>query len=257
MAKVKAAILAEPKGLDVATVTDLRKKFREAQIDYKVVKNTLAQRAAKGTPLEPLVEKFVGPDRAHHVVRRRGGAGEDPGRFARTARSFAIRMARDRGEGRRRPGHPGAGQDARAARAARQDRERRSRSRPPGWCACSGPPASSWPRCSARARSSSRRQARRYVNSRDAAGSDPRACARKRTTKTMADLNTIVDQLVTLTVMEAAELVKKLEEKWGVSRGRRAGDDGRRRRRPRRPRRSRRRPSSRSSSPRPAPTRST
>jgi large subunit ribosomal protein L7/L12 len=33
----------------------------------------------------------------------------------------------------------------------------------------------------------------------------------------MADLNTIVEQLSTLTVMEAAELVKKLEEKWGVS----------------------------------------
>jgi large subunit ribosomal protein L7/L12 len=33
----------------------------------------------------------------------------------------------------------------------------------------------------------------------------------------MADLNTIVDSLSSLTVMEAAELVKKLEEKWGVS----------------------------------------
>src|SRR5512138_2079226 len=33
----------------------------------------------------------------------------------------------------------------------------------------------------------------------------------------MADLNTIVDQLSGLSVMEAAELVKKLEEKWGVS----------------------------------------
>jgi len=33
----------------------------------------------------------------------------------------------------------------------------------------------------------------------------------------MPDLNAIVDQLSTLTVMEAAELVKKLEEKWGVS----------------------------------------
>ena len=61
MAKAKAAILAEPKGLDVATVTDLRKKFRDAKVDYKIVKNTLAQRAAKGTPVEPLVEKFVGP----------------------------------------------------------------------------------------------------------------------------------------------------------------------------------------------------
>jgi large subunit ribosomal protein L7/L12 len=33
----------------------------------------------------------------------------------------------------------------------------------------------------------------------------------------MADLNAIVEQLSTLTVMEAAQLVKTLEEKWGVS----------------------------------------
>jgi large subunit ribosomal protein L7/L12 len=33
----------------------------------------------------------------------------------------------------------------------------------------------------------------------------------------MPDLNVIVDNLSALTVLEAAELVKKLEEKWGVS----------------------------------------
>src|SRR5829696_2057126 len=33
----------------------------------------------------------------------------------------------------------------------------------------------------------------------------------------MAELNQIVDQLSTLSVLEAAELVKLLEEKWGVS----------------------------------------
>ena len=33
----------------------------------------------------------------------------------------------------------------------------------------------------------------------------------------MADLDKIVDQLSGLSVLEAAELVKKLEEKWGVS----------------------------------------
>ncbi len=33
----------------------------------------------------------------------------------------------------------------------------------------------------------------------------------------MADLNTIVEQLSGLTVLEAADLVKQLEEKWGVS----------------------------------------
>ncbi len=33
----------------------------------------------------------------------------------------------------------------------------------------------------------------------------------------MADINVIADQLSTLTVMEAAQLAKLLEEKWGVS----------------------------------------
>jgi len=33
----------------------------------------------------------------------------------------------------------------------------------------------------------------------------------------MADLSKIVDELSTLTVLEAAELAKLLEEKWGVS----------------------------------------
>ncbi len=61
MAKAKTAILAEPKGLNVATVTELRKKLRESKVEYRVVKNTLAARAAKGTSLELLAEKFVGP----------------------------------------------------------------------------------------------------------------------------------------------------------------------------------------------------
>ena len=61
MAKAKTAIIAEPSGLDVATVRVLRCTPRDAKVEYRVVKNTLAARAAKGTSLEPLAEKFVGP----------------------------------------------------------------------------------------------------------------------------------------------------------------------------------------------------
>ena len=61
MAKAKVAILAEPRGLDVATITELRRKLRDAKVEYRVVKNTLAARAAKGTMLELVAEKFVGP----------------------------------------------------------------------------------------------------------------------------------------------------------------------------------------------------
>jgi large subunit ribosomal protein L10 len=93
MAKAKTAILAEPKGLDVATVTDLRKKFREAKVDYKIVKNTLAQRAAKGTPVEPLVEKFVGPTAlimSYDDVVAPAKIAVD---FAKDRENFAIRTA--------------------------------------------------------------------------------------------------------------------------------------------------------------------
>jgi len=61
MAKAKSAIVAEPRGLDVETVTALRKKLRDSKVEYRVVKNTLAARAAKGTMLESVAEKFVGP----------------------------------------------------------------------------------------------------------------------------------------------------------------------------------------------------
>ena len=47
--------------LDANTAIELRKAMRAAEIDYKVVKNTLAKRAAKGTEAEKLDAHFVGP----------------------------------------------------------------------------------------------------------------------------------------------------------------------------------------------------
>jgi large subunit ribosomal protein L10 len=60
-ARAQTAIVAEFSKLNVETVTRLRKKFRDAKIDYKVLKNTLAKRAAKGTPVEVIANDFVGP----------------------------------------------------------------------------------------------------------------------------------------------------------------------------------------------------
>jgi large subunit ribosomal protein L10 len=59
--RAQAAILVEFNKLDVETVTKLRKKFRDGGVGYKVLKNTLAKRAAKGTSLELISEEFVGP----------------------------------------------------------------------------------------------------------------------------------------------------------------------------------------------------
>jgi large subunit ribosomal protein L7/L12 len=62
----------------------------------------------------------------------------------------------------------------------------------------------------------------RYVNSparerRHERRAPSKAPQQKRKDEVMADLNAIVEQLSGLTILEAAELVKSLEEKWGVS----------------------------------------
>jgi large subunit ribosomal protein L10 len=59
--RVQTAIVAEFSKLDVETVTKLRRKFREGKVEYKVIKNTLAKRAAKGTSVEVISGDFKGP----------------------------------------------------------------------------------------------------------------------------------------------------------------------------------------------------
>ena len=54
------AILVDYKGLNVPQVTELRRQLRGAKANYKVVKNTLARRASKGTKLASLEAQFEG-----------------------------------------------------------------------------------------------------------------------------------------------------------------------------------------------------
>lgn len=55
-----AAILIDYKGINVPQVTELRRELRKASSSYKVVKNTLAKRALKGTSFEALSAHFEG-----------------------------------------------------------------------------------------------------------------------------------------------------------------------------------------------------
>ena len=57
----QAVIVAEYRGLDVDRVTQLRARARKSGVYMRVLKNTLARRAVKGTPFEKLSEKMVGP----------------------------------------------------------------------------------------------------------------------------------------------------------------------------------------------------
>lgn len=55
-----AAMLVSFKKMTVAKDQELRRQLREAGVTYSVVKNTLARKAAAGTPLEPLADEFKG-----------------------------------------------------------------------------------------------------------------------------------------------------------------------------------------------------
>src|SRR5215813_2735039 len=55
-----SAILVDYKGLTVPQVTDLRRQIRGVKGRYKVVKNTIAKRALKGTSFEALEKYFEG-----------------------------------------------------------------------------------------------------------------------------------------------------------------------------------------------------
>jgi len=57
----QTVIVAEYRGLNVERVTQLRSKARKSGVWLRVLKNTLARRAVKGTPFEKLSDQMVGP----------------------------------------------------------------------------------------------------------------------------------------------------------------------------------------------------
>src|SRR5215510_75337 len=56
----KAAMLVGFQGMTVAKDQELRNQLREAGVSYSVVKNTLARKAAEGTPIEQASDQFKG-----------------------------------------------------------------------------------------------------------------------------------------------------------------------------------------------------
>ena len=61
VATAQSIVVAEYRGLDVASVTVLRKTARESGVYLRVLKNTLARRAVAGTPFEGIAAQLTGP----------------------------------------------------------------------------------------------------------------------------------------------------------------------------------------------------
>jgi large subunit ribosomal protein L10 len=61
VAKAQAIVLAEYRGLEVGSMTELRRRARRSGVYLRVLKNTLARRAVKDTPFSKLADSMTGP----------------------------------------------------------------------------------------------------------------------------------------------------------------------------------------------------
>ncbi|MDX1795152.1 MAG: 50S ribosomal protein L10 [Hydrogenovibrio sp.] len=82
VADAGSVVAAEYRGLSVAQLTELRAQAREANVQVRVVKNSLVRRAVKGTKFEDMSDTFVGP-----LIF--AFSGEELGNAARVFKNFA------------------------------------------------------------------------------------------------------------------------------------------------------------------------
>jgi large subunit ribosomal protein L10 len=76
------AVLVDYRGITVPQVTELRRQIRASGGRYRVVKNSLAKRAAAGTSFEVLAAQFTGPTAVVYT-------GKDPVLMAKALTTFA------------------------------------------------------------------------------------------------------------------------------------------------------------------------
>jgi len=81
-ANALSLVIADARGVNVSDVTALRKQAREAQVELRIIKNSLARRAFEGTEFACVEELLVGPSLF-------GFSMEDPGAAARLFKDFA------------------------------------------------------------------------------------------------------------------------------------------------------------------------
>lgn len=74
-------VLTQNAGLNAKSITDLRLEMRKNEVSFKVVKNTLAKIAAKGTNGEKIIDLFTGPVGM--------ATSQDPVAAAKAAHNFA------------------------------------------------------------------------------------------------------------------------------------------------------------------------
>ena len=88
-----SAILVDYKGLNVPQVTELRRQLRTAKASYRVVKNTIARRALKGTSFESLDQYFEGTTAVAYTATDPVALAKTLTTFVKTAPKLTIKAA--------------------------------------------------------------------------------------------------------------------------------------------------------------------
>ena len=88
-----SAILVDYKGMTVPQVTELRRQLRGVKSTYKVVKNTIAKRALKGTRFEVLEQYFEGTTAIAYTKTDPVALAKTLTTFVRTAPTLTIKAA--------------------------------------------------------------------------------------------------------------------------------------------------------------------
>jgi large subunit ribosomal protein L10 len=91
LAKTASLVLADYRGIDVPTVTDLRNLFRKAQCEYKVYKNTLVKLAVKGTKMEGISKHLEGPTAIIFSWESPAAPAKVATKFAKDSEKFVVK----------------------------------------------------------------------------------------------------------------------------------------------------------------------
>src|SRR5438876_7917931 len=87
------AVLVDYRGVSVPAVTELRRQVRAAGASYRVVKNTVAKRAAAGTTLASLDKHFAGPTAVVFTTKDPVAMAKALTTFAKSAPTMSIKAA--------------------------------------------------------------------------------------------------------------------------------------------------------------------
>jgi large subunit ribosomal protein L10 len=91
--EAETAVLVDYRGISVPQVTELRRQIRASGARYRVVKNSLAKRAAVGTSFEAFSNDFKGPTAVVYTGRDPVAMAKALTMFVKSAPSMTIKAA--------------------------------------------------------------------------------------------------------------------------------------------------------------------